>query len=60
MTTTYEYNIGTGNDGNLMPIKIFKDLFLDTKLTSLNKSIAKNVVFFHITTNVYHKLAYPK
>ena len=40
-TTICELKIHTGNDGNLIPIRMFKLLFLDTKIADLNKSIGK-------------------
>ena len=42
--TTCKYKIDTGSDGNIMPIKMFKVLFLDTETANLNKSIDRKLI----------------
>ena len=37
-----QYEIGTNNDGNLMPIEMFKALFPYTKITDLSASVDRN------------------
>ena len=44
-----KFNIYTGSDGNLMPFKIFKVLFLDTKISNINRSIFMKVVLYAYT-----------
>ena len=41
---TEMHKLDTGNKGNLMPIKIYESLFLQTNLAELNKSINKKIV----------------
>ena len=38
---TCKYKMDTSNDGNLMPIRMYKMLFPYTNITDLNKSVNK-------------------
>ena len=49
------------SDGSLLPIKMFKILFPDSKIADLNKSIDKKKYYsVHTKVNVYHKVAFAK
>ena len=41
---THEYKIDTGNDHNLIPIRMYKMPFLQTNITELNLSTDTNTV----------------
>ena len=43
---TCEYKIDAGSDGNLMPIRLYKMLFLHTNITELKKYIDKEIVLY--------------
>ena len=45
-----KYKLDTGNDGNLMPIRMSKILFLQTNLEKLNKFTNKEIVL-HVYNN---------
>ena len=49
-----------GSDGNLMPITMFKVLYLNTKITNLNNAIEKELNCAHILINAYHKWEYAR
>ena len=51
-TAMCEYKIGSGSDGNLMPINMFKVLFLNTTIVDFNKSIDIKVVL-HTYNNLH-------
>ena len=39
-----KYKIDTGSDSNLMPLSIFRSLYLNTTITELNKCINKKII----------------
>ena len=43
---TCEYKIDTDSDGNLMPIRMYKVLFLHKNISDLNKSVKRKIVLF--------------
>ena len=49
-STVFEYKIDTGSGVNLVSIKMFKTLFLNTEVTELNKSVDKRIVL-HVYNN---------
>ena len=55
--TMYKYKIDTGNAGKLIPIKMFKVLFPNTKIANLSPLIRK-WCYIHTVTHAYHTWAY--
>ena len=54
-TEVCEYRIDASSDGNLMPIRMLKVLYPNTKLIDLNKSVDKRVMFQNKIMHAYHK-----
>ena len=50
----HEYKLGTGCDCNLIPIKMYRMLFLQTNIDELNKSIERKKCCMLTILHVYH------